>query len=221
MNTLTVPRAITGAGVFLTAAIVSLFFTPNPHEIDRTPIIIDGLPNDIPIDGTQRPVIPIFDQKTFDELQAKFEEQKIQNSRLASRNNELMDELKKVNLQLEKEKNINTKKPDTSKEDGKSKTKPKQKIVQPDYLNQLISKVSKRGLSFGWIFDVLNAMTGYTVLLMVLRNIWDLFNPSSGEDKRMLKSKLQQKARMASIRASINGRNTEIPYVEPQDYTNE
>jgi len=209
MNSVSVPRAITGAGVFLTAAIVSLFFTP--EQISQVDVVTSPTYTHHLESGNSNagvlPTLSLESQKSLEETRHRVDEQKHVINELESKTFDLMSELKKVNLLLEKERSLNarTKNPESAADIARRDhvRKPKPKVPSNDWLTPLISKVSKRGLTFGWIMDILNAITGYTIALMVLRNIWDYFNPETQEDPEAMRKKLGQQARSASYRGSI------------------
>jgi len=161
-------------------------------------------------------------QKNLEESKVIIEDQKHQVKELENKMFEMREEIVKVKLALEKEQKFNSRiKPspiepiDGNKRDSGRKTKPK--VPSNDWLTSLVSKVSKRGLTFGWLLDVLNAITIYTVGLMVLRNIWDFFNPETQDDPEEIKKKLGQKAR-ASFRGSIKKASLrgELQYSDPR-----
>jgi len=207
-----------GLEFFITAAIISLFYTPDQISettISARPIttIPDRFPAPVEIISPQT-------QKLLESTHARVEEQTHRIENLVSRNAELSEELKKAKLSLEKEKDKNAppRKPDSGIEGkGKDKGRGKPKPPPNDWLTPYVSKISKKGLTWGWLIDVINALNIYTVGLMLVRNIWDFFNPELQEDPDIKRKKLGQLARGASYRGSIKKASLREPvYQVPQ-----
>jgi len=225
MNTAAGTRTVAGFSVLFTASLVALFFTPEQIERPVNVVVTHPITTEQPIgwfDGPEPLEPSIDDKKILEETKQKLHDQTTKLQEVLTKNKELTDEYKKVNtelMQIKKEmENKNRVPSDVGK--GKEKRKPRPIVLPDNPFAPYIKYISKRGITYGWAFDVINAITGYTVALMLIRNIWDFFNPDVPQNPELVKKKLGQLARSASIRGSLKKSSLRVSKTELEPSAN-